>query len=163
MNLLEQTGPRCRLCGHALKSSDGCTGCSPYKKNIVWPVLADPDEATTARALAQELATMLRGRLRKVRREIRKEGDEYNPQLTRELVSLTRATKEVTGEVRKLEDRDAAEYGKASFEDKIRLFVEQFFARLPQEFQIKILQRMKDTLELQAAPISIDARPSLTD
>lgn len=145
--------PYCRLCSHQLKATAGCDSCLPLKPNIVWPVLGASEDATaTATGLTQETARMLRRQLRKLKTAENNQAG-YSSELTTEMVKLARVIKELAGEVRKLEDRESAEYAALSYTEKVSLFVEHFVIPLPEEHQRDLLALMQRVIDEQAAPL----------
>tara|TARA_R110002020_G_scaffold207256_3_gene412666 strand:+ start:7508 stop:7795 length:288 start_codon:yes stop_codon:yes gene_type:complete len=84
---------------------------------------------------------------------IKNEGSDYDARLTRDLTSVGRTLKELAAEQRKLEDRDEDRYDNLGIEGRMNLFITEFFARLPEDFQVKLLQGMKDTYTTQSASL----------
>lgn len=138
------TGPRCRLCGYALKNVDGgCELCIRVKRNLIWPVVENTSEIASAHSTIQELLKLVKGRIKKVKAAERSETT-YDHQLTQAITALVRAGKELAAEARKLEDREELEYANLGIEGRMQLFVSEFFAALPSDFQIKLLKQMKE-------------------
>ncbi len=152
---VETTGPRCKLCGYALKAESGCVTCTEVKKFIIWPVLShDENEIETAQKLTQFTAKLIKKQLVKLSCVQSKTVD-YLPDLDRSLTSLSRALKELSGEIRKLEDRAASEYNNLGFEAQCRLYLEHWFLKLPQEYQTRLLSEMNFALDEQSKPLEI--------
>jgi hypothetical protein len=86
---------------------------------------------------------MLRSQLALLKTAAKKQYNEYNPEITNQMVKLARPIKELAGEVRKLEDRDDSRYEALTYEAKVNLFIEQFFAQLPEEQQVRMLTDMR--------------------
>jgi hypothetical protein len=149
--MIENT-PRCRLCGLQLKSTDGCEVCLPVKKVLVWPVITDTSE-TSAQSVINTTLRALRRRLSRLEKEIGSEKGNYDPRLTRDLATISRTLKELAAEQRKLEDREEDNYNKLGIEGKMDLMVTEFFAQLPEDFQVKLLEKMRDTFNSQNASL----------
>jgi len=137
--------PRCRLCGHQLKSSSGCELCTPVKSALIWPATIDADSDLSAASVINTTLRVLKRRLIRLEREMKTEGAVYNNRLTTDLGAISRALKELAAEQRKLEDRESEHYAKLGIEGRMELFMTEFFARLPEDFQIKLLEGMRDT------------------
>ena len=150
--MIENT-PRCRLCGYQLKASDGCDVCLPLKKVLVWPVVSDAESDLSATSVISAALKALRSRLRRLKKEIDNERGNYDSRLTRDLTSLGRTLKELAAEQRKLEDREEDRYDKLGIEGRMNLFTAEFFARLPEELQVKLLKDMRDTYNQQNASL----------
>ena len=148
--MLENT-PRCRLCSHSLKASPGCDICLPVKANLVWPVFENSHEFS-AQSVIRDTLRMIKRRVSKLKTATKAE-DAYDSRLTRDMVSLGRTLKELAAEQRKLEQRDSDDFEKLGFEGRCELFVNEFFGLLPDEFQIKLLHRMKDVFDTQRQPL----------
>lgn len=151
--MIENT-PRCRLCGYQLKSSDGCDVCLPLKNVLVWPVVSDENNEISATEVIKTTLRALKRRLRRLEREIVSEdrGD-YDPRLTRDLTSVGRTLKELAAEQRKLEDREEDHYQNLGIEGRMQLYVEEFFLKLPEDFQVKLLKDMRDGYNSQNASL----------
>lgn len=144
-----ENSPRCRLCGYQLKSESGCDICTPVKTVLVWPAFeSDVDEYSASKVINTSLRA-LRSRLRRLDRAIREEGDVYDARLTRDLTAIGRTLKELAAEQRKLEDREEARYDNLGIEGRMRLFIDEFFSKLPEDFQVKLLSGMRDTYTAQ--------------
>ena len=156
--MIENT-PRCRARGHQLKSDSGCALCTDVKAVLVWPATEiEADELSASKVISASLRA-LRTRLRRLERELKSEGDNYDPRLTRDLTSIGRTLKELAAEQRKLEDREEQRYDKLGIEGRMRLFITEFFSKLPEDFQVKLLQGMKECYNKQNAsllPESVD-------
>lgn len=150
--MVENTA-RCRLCGHQLKASSGCDVCLPVKQVLVWPVITDEANELSASSVINTALRALRSRLRRLNQAIKNEGSDYDARLTRDLTSVGRTLKELAAEQRKLEDRDEDRYDNLGIEGRMNLFITEFFARLPEDFQVKLLQGMKDTYTTQSASL----------
>lgn len=156
MSLNTTLGPVCRLCSYALKATAGCDICLPVKDVLIWPVTADLSGVASAAETSQLLVKVLRKRLRQLERQVSADKSASDHELTKALTSVARSLKEVGVELRKLEDREEAEYSKLGLEGRMQLFVEQFFAELPQDLQVKLLQEMKQVFQTQNAPLLKD-------
>lgn len=144
-----QESVRCRLCGNQLKATNGCDLCLRVKGNLIWPIIEDASDNLSATEVINTTLKAMRRRLKRLSKEMANEGSDYQTALTRDLVSISRALKELAGEQRKLEDREEEHYAKLGMEGRMNLFIEDFFSQLPEEFQIKLLQGMKKTFERQ--------------
>jgi hypothetical protein len=150
---MEENTPRCRLCGFQLKSESGCDVCTPVKRVLVWPVLDLAESEVSAQSVISSTLRALKRRLTKIEREQRSEGDSYDGRLTRDLGTISRALKELAAEQRKLEDREEDRYNSLGIEGRMRLFITEFFSKLPEDFQVKLLQGMRDTYNKQNASL----------
>jgi len=144
--------PRCRLCGYSLKASNGCDVCATVKSVLVWPVVEDAANELSAQEVISSTLRTMKTRLRKLNRAMQHE-EGYDSHLTRDLASIARTLKELAAEQRKLEDREDEHYAKLGIEGRMQLYADQFFARLPQDFQIRLLELMKATYEAQNASL----------
>ena len=95
---------------------------------------------------------MLRRQLRRLK-DVEQKQNGYDSGITKEMQTLARVIKELAGEIRKLEDRETEEYGALSFEERVRLFIEQFFANLPAEHQSDMMRLMEKVYQSQRNPI----------
>lgn len=150
--MIENT-PRCRPCGNSLKSEKGCTFCLDCKAQLIWPVVADSENDLSASSIITSSLRALKARLSRLQKAMREEGANYNTSLTRDLASIGRTLKELAAEQRKLEDREEERYDKLGIEGRMNLFIAEFFARLPEDFQVKLLSDMKDVFQSQNAPL----------
>ena len=150
--MIENT-PRCRLCGLQLKTTQGCDVCLHVKKVLVWPAVSDEANDLSASSVINTALRALKTRLVRLNRAIKSEGTDYDPRLTRDLTSVGRTLKELAAEQRKLEDRDEAHFSQLGIDGRIELYISQFFAQLPEEFQVKLLQGMKETYKAQNASL----------
>lgn len=150
---MNENTPRCRLCGYQLKAQAGCVECTPIKRNLIWPAIEDAASDVSATAVINSTLRALKARMKRIERELKVEGDEYNPVLTKDLTSIGRTLKELAGEQRKLEDREEQRYQGLGIEGRMNLFVEQFFSLLPEDHQIKLLQSMRACFEKQSVPL----------
>lgn len=110
------------------------------------------DSTATAKGLTQESAKMLKRQLRRLK-TLESKQESYSPEITREMVTLGRVIKELAGEVRKLEDRESAEYAAMTYAERVNLFVQHFVVPLPQEHQEDLLALMQKVIAEQAAPL----------
>lgn len=149
--MIENT-PRCRPCGNSLKSVEGCTFCLELKPLLIWPVFTEENDLSASEVINLTLRA-LKKRLKRLNKEIDSTDLTYNPALTRDLASVGRTLKELAAEQRKLEDREEDRYDKLGIEGRMELFNNEFFAVLPEDFQIRLLQLMKATYEKQNAPL----------
>lgn len=153
MNYIEISGPMCRACRHLLKSTSGCDFCLSVKPLIVWPVLHETDHIDSAQKVVTHGLRAARKLVRIVEKRVSEELDPTDlSRLTRDLTSALRTMKELAGEQRKLEDRDAEHLANSTFEDRIRLFAEELFAKLPEHHQREFLRLCNELTQLQAAP-----------
>lgn len=150
---------RCRACGYQLKSTDGCTFCLEVKRQLVWPVLSDEVSETSATAVINTTLRALKRRLTKIATEVRREGDEYDPRLTRDLATISRTLKELAAEKRKLEDREEGKFTQLGIEGRMDLMVSEFFAKLPEDFQVRLLSKMKETYHAQNSSLLPESTP----
>lgn len=154
-------GPRCRLCGYQLKASSGCAVCLEVKPNLVWPAVEEAASELSAQEVINDTLRMIKRRVRKLNKAITAEKG-YDGQLTRDVASLARTLKELAAEQRKLEDREEEHFAGLGIEGRISLYVDHFFARLPEDFQLQLLVRMRDVLSTQAASLLPPEEKSLT-
>ena len=147
--------PRCRLCGYNLKSASGCAVCLDAKANLIWPVVEDAESDLSASSVINTTLRALRSRLRRLNRELTAE-QAYNPALTKDLSAIGRTLKELAAEQRKLEDRESDHYGKLGIEGRMALFIDQFFSKLPEDFQVKLLTGMQKLMDEQNAPMLLE-------
>ena len=151
--------PRCRLCGYQLKADHGCDVCQPLKRVLVWPALSEEGNDLSASSVISTALRAVKARLRRVKKAIDAEGSNYDSRLTRDLTSLGRTLKELAAEQRKLEDREEARFDELGIEGRVELYITEFFAQLPEEWQVKLLQGMRDAYSSQNAsllPESVD-------
>lgn len=92
---------------------------------------------------------MLRRQVRRLR-ELENAQKSYDSNVTTQMVKLARPIKELAAEVRKLEDRDTNEYNTLSYEERIELFIRQFYLDLPEEHQRSLMQQMHDVNSTQS-------------
>lgn len=150
--LIDNT-PRCRLCGYSLKATSGCEVCLALKENcLIWPAVEDAESDFSAATVVRSTLRTLQSRLKALRREIQVQ-DGYNPTHTKDLTGISRALKELAAEQRKLEDREDKHYAKLGIEGKMNLFIEQFFNLLPEDYQVKMLESMRDAYKEQNEPM----------
>ena len=147
--------PRCRLCGHSLKSDAGCSLCTEVKSNLIWPIIEDAESDLSAGSVINESLRAVKSRLRRLNRELTAEHS-YDPKLTRDLTALGRTLKELAGEQRKLEDREQKHFASMGIQGRMQLFIEQFFSMLPEDYQRDLLNSMESCLNTQASPILLD-------
>jgi len=150
--MIENT-PRCRLCGHQLKAESGCDVCLPVKSSLVWPVITDKASETSAQSVISTTLRVTRRRMSRLEKAIGNEGADYDSRFTRDLASLSRTLKELAAEQRKLEDREEANYARLGIEGKMDLMVSEFFAQLPEDFQVRLLTKMRETYNKQNASL----------
>ena len=150
--MIENT-PRCRLCGYQLKASHGCDVCTPLKRVLVWPAVSEEGSELSASSVIGLSLRALKARLKRLKTEITREGTNYDSRLTRDLTSLGRTLKELAAEQRKLEDREEARFDELGIEGRIELYVTEFFAQLPEEWQVKLLEGMKQCYSSQNASL----------
>jgi hypothetical protein len=124
------------------------------KKVLVWPVISNENSELSAASVINVALRALKRRLTRLAREIQSEqSGDYDPRLTRDLTSVGRTLKELAAEQRKLEDREEDRYDNLGIDGRMTLFVGEFFAKLPEDFQVKLLGEMKATYEKQNASL----------
>lgn len=148
MSVSTLVGPTCKLCGYMLKASSGCELCLPVKEVLVWPIITEQSDIESSHGVVQEMIKLVKRRIRKVSAAERSEQG-YDHTLTQAITALARTAKELAGEARKLEDREEQQYVGLGIEGRMNLFVEQFFAELPADFQLKLLKQMRDVFNKQ--------------
>lgn len=121
---------------------------------LVWPVVTEESEVATAQAVTQEAISYIRRRLRKLKTLERTEND-HNFDIDKSVSSLTQRLAQLSGEVRRLEDREEQQYANLGIEGRMELMATEFFGALPEEYQVRLLKRMREIFSEQNTPLQI--------
>ena len=131
--------PYCRLCGHRLKAMDGCDSCLSAKKHFVYP--EETGDRVTTQELTQRTARIMREQIARLTLDQGRE-HKYDAQLSRELVNLTKALSGLVSEMRRLDEKQEANLASMGYAERCDLIAQEFFARLPEEYQVDFIQKL---------------------
>jgi hypothetical protein len=149
------SSPFCRACGHLLKSVDGCAICQDIKRNLVWPQIEGDHAIQTTLDLSQSVARLLKRQLRRLEKISKSSKDQLSRDDYSRLMELTRGTTGLLQQMRMLEESTAAQAKNLTYEKSCELYINEFFATLPQEHQRGLLQSMTRVYNEQRQPKAV--------